>query len=187
MSIEVLNLPEREAATEAERAPGYHIMTWGCQMNEEDSEQMSLYLEGMGYRAVGTAAEADVVLLNTCSVRAKPEEKVWSELGHLKELKRDRPDMVIGVCGCMAQVESAAIKRRAPFVDMVVGTGNIAALPNLIRQAKGEDTEEAAADRQAQREYNNLIPLTLMPAKTPSRGKTLTALELRVSSSASRN
>jgi len=178
MSIEVLNLPEVEAAEKAESAPGYHIMTWGCQMNEEDSEQMSLYLEGMGYRAVGTAAEAEVVLLNTCSVRAKPEEKVWSELGQLKELKRDRPEMVIGVCGCMAQVESAAIKRRAPFVDMVVGTGNIASLPHLIRKAKGEDSEEAVADRQAQREYRNLIPLTLMSANAQPRGTTLTALEL---------
>src|SRR5258708_36399730 len=95
-------------------SPGYHIMTWGCQMNEEDSEQMSLYLERMGYRRVSEAAEAEVVLLNTCSVRAKPEEKVWSELGRLKELKRDRPDLIIGVCGCMAQVESKEIQRRAP-------------------------------------------------------------------------
>src|SRR5690349_1886063 len=84
----------------------YHILTWGCQMNEEDSEQMGLYLEQMGYRPVEDAAHADVVLLNTCSVRAKPEEKVWSELGRLRDIKRARPEMIIGVCGCMAQVES---------------------------------------------------------------------------------
>src|SRR5947209_1209356 len=93
--------------------PGYHIMTWGCQMNEEDSEQMSLYLERMGYRRVSEAAEAEVILLNTCSVRAKPEEKVWSELGRLKDLKREHPGLIIGVCGCMAQVESKEILRRA--------------------------------------------------------------------------
>ena len=122
--------------TENGRAPGYHIMTWGCQMNEEDSEQMALYLEEMGFRAVSDAADAEVVLLNTCSVRRKPEEKVYSKLGELKELKQARPEMIIGVCGCMAQVESAEIKRRAPFVDLVVGTGNIAAIPNLVQAAR---------------------------------------------------
>jgi tRNA-2-methylthio-N6-dimethylallyladenosine synthase len=122
-----------------ENRPGYHIMTWGCQMNEEDSEQMGLYLEQIGYRPVSNAAEAEVVLLNTCSVRAKPEEKVWSELGRLRELKRDRPEMIVGVCGCMAQVESAEIKWRAPFVDMVVGTGNIATLPTLIQNLKARE------------------------------------------------
>src|ERR1041385_913483 len=111
MSKDLLELPQSEGRpvetteTAPTAAPGYHIMTWGCQMNEEDSEQMSLYLERMGYRPVSDAAEADVVLLNTCSVRAKPEEKVWSELGRLKDLKRERPDMIVGVCGCMAQVE----------------------------------------------------------------------------------
>ena len=117
-------------------APGYHIMTWGCQMNEEDSEQMSLYLEGLGYEKATDAANAEVVLLNTCSVRAKPEEKVWSELGKLREMKLERPEMIIGVCGCMAQVESKDIRNRAPYVDMVVGTGNISALPELITEIK---------------------------------------------------
>jgi tRNA-2-methylthio-N6-dimethylallyladenosine synthase len=126
----------------SERRPGYNIMTWGCQMNEEDSEQMALYLEEMGYSPVADAADADVVLLNTCSVRKKPEDKVYSKLGELRELKLARPEMVIGVCGCMAQVESAQIKRRAPFVDLVVGTGNIAAIPNLIRQARQTTTSK---------------------------------------------
>lgn len=160
--------------TPSEAAPGYHIMTWGCQMNEEDSEQMSLYLEQMGYRQVADASEAEVVLLNTCSVRSKPEEKVWSELGRLREIKQNRPDMVIGVCGCMAQVESVEIKRRAPFVDLVVGTSNIAAIPRMIRSVKGE---ESAEDRAAEtRSASKIIPLTLGRGKTP--GRTLTALDL---------
>ena len=121
--------------------PGYHILTWGCQMNEEDSEQMALYLEEMGYRPVDDAAAADVVLLNTCSVRRKPEEKVYSKLGELREMKLARPEMIIGVCGCMAQVEHAEIKRRAPFVDMVVGTGNIAAIPNLVQAARARRSD----------------------------------------------
>jgi tRNA-2-methylthio-N6-dimethylallyladenosine synthase len=139
------------------KSPGYHIMTWGCQMNEEDSEQMSLYLEQMGYQNVGDAADAEVILLNTCSVRAKPEEKVWSELGRLKELKREKPDLIIGVCGCMAQVESAEIQKRAPFVDMIVGTGNIASIPDLIQRVKTGVPQEQRGFR---RQYGNLLSLT---------------------------
>lgn len=105
-------------------------------MNEEDSEQMSLFLEEMGYSYTADPSQADVVLLNTCSVRQKPEDKVYSKLGELREWKQDRPDMIIGVTGCMAQVESSEIRRRAPFVDLVMGTGNLGALPNLITAAK---------------------------------------------------
>src|SRR5215472_712510 len=136
MSHSTIENPQSKIDNPQSEIGGYHIMTWGCQMNEEDSEQMALYLEQMGYAPVGGPEQADVVLLNTCSVRQKPEEKVYSKLGELRELKMQKPDMIIGVCGCMAQVESAQIKRRAPFVDLVVGTGNIAAIPNLIRAAK---------------------------------------------------
>lgn len=117
-------------------AGGYHVLTWGCQMNDEDSEQIGLFLEEAGYRPVDDPLEADLVLLNTCSVRAKPEQKVYSKLGELREAKLRRPDMVIGVCGCMAQVESAEIRRRAPFVDLIVGTGNLGAIPDLVRRAR---------------------------------------------------
>lgn len=133
------------AASTAEVSSGYHIMTWGCQMNEEDSEQMGLFLEQMGYHVVKDVADAGIVLLNTCSVRAKPEEKVWSELGRLRDLKRDRPGMLIGVCGCMAQVESAEIRRRAPYVDLIVGTGNIAAIPRMVAELRGEITESQSS------------------------------------------
>ena len=158
---------------ETSRERGYHIMTWGCQMNEEDSEQMALYLEGMGYREVQNPEQAQVVLLNTCSVRAKPEEKVWSVLGRLKELKAERPEMVIGVCGCMAQVESVEIKRRAPFVDLVIGTGNIAAIPDLIREARPDGTAGTgitphyAIPALARRLHT--IPLTLTALSLPPR------------------
>jgi tRNA-2-methylthio-N6-dimethylallyladenosine synthase len=145
---------------------GYKIMTWGCQMNEEDSEQMALYLEQMGYSPVDEAAEADVVLLNTCSVRQKPEEKVYSKLGELREMKLNKPDMIIGVCGCMAQVESAQIKRRAPFVDLVVGTGNIASIPRLVDQAIQNGTS---------RRGNSLTALELPPRK----GAVVTDVPLR--------
>lgn len=184
-----------KAYTATEHAPRYHIMTWGCQMNEEDSEQMALYLEGMGYQATEQPENADVVLLNTCSVRAKPEEKVWSILGRLRDIKRDRPDLIVGVCGCMAQVESAEIKRRAPHVNMVVGTGSIAAIPDMIRRVKaGEEAKEETglrgeegtdADltldahgitRNAQR--STLIPISALISRNKTQSTTLTALQL---------
>jgi tRNA-2-methylthio-N6-dimethylallyladenosine synthase len=175
--------------------PGYHIMTWGCQMNEEDSEQMALYMEQMGYQNVAQAEAADVVLLNTCSVRAKPEEKVWSELGRLRDIKRDRPDLIIGVCGCMAQVESAEIKRRAPHVNMVVGTSNIAAIPDMIRRVQaGEEVIEEAWSGGVEETQStiqsptfqsptskitsSLIPISVLTSRGKSPKTTLTALHL---------
>lgn len=133
-SLEASNV--RSAGAKPLRQPTYTILTWGCQMNEEDSEQIALYMEELGYAESSDVSESDVVLLNTCSVRRKPEDKVYSKLGELRELKLQRPGMIIAVCGCMAQVESAEIRRRAPFVDLVVGTANIAAIPNLVREAE---------------------------------------------------
>ncbi len=164
-------LPENSTvmAMSACSAPGYHIMTWGCQMNEEDSEQMSLYLEQMGYQQVDNAAEADVVLLNTCSVRAKPEEKVWSELGKLREIKLQRPDMILGVCGCMAQVASLDLKRRAPFIDMVVGTGNIASIPQILRRLKGLEEPHFTGDATGEVDMNAFGTLPAEPDTRPAR------------------
>ncbi len=171
------NTNREDLSSQATAAPGYHIMTWGCQMNEEDSEQIGLYLEQMGYRPVPDAARAEVVLLNTCSVRAKPEDKVWSELGRLREMKQMRPDMVIGVCGCMAQVESVELKRRAPFIDLVVGTGNIASIPRMIRKVKGDDTFPAPDSVMVlPRATRNVIQLS--PTRSAPSTMTLTALDL---------
>jgi tRNA-2-methylthio-N6-dimethylallyladenosine synthase len=149
--------------------PNYTVLTWGCQMNEEDSEQMALYLEGMGYSHTTDVGDADVVLLNTCSVRRKPEEKVYSKLGELRELKLQRPKMIIGVCGCMAQVESAEIRRRAPFVDLVVGTGNLGAIPNLVREAERRQATPAANRRLTAENGHSLVP---------ARGAQLLSLDL---------
>ena len=104
-------------------------------MNEEDSEQMSLYLEGLGFVRAQNAREAHVVLLNTCSVRKKPEDKAFSFLGELRELKRSRPEMVVGVAGCMAQLRADEIRRRNPFVDFVVGTAQVSTIPGLVEEA----------------------------------------------------
>lgn len=113
----------------------YFVQTWGCQMNEEDSEQMALYLQQIGFEPTPTMLEAQVILLNTCSVRRKPEDKAFSMLGELVPLRKSRPDVVIGVCGCMAQLRADEIHRRAPHVDFVVGTGQVSTIPGLVEEA----------------------------------------------------
>ena len=166
--IESINDPMPQRPNDL-RAQRYHIMTWGCQMNEEDSEQIGLFLERMGYEPADSANDADVVLLNTCSVRAKPEEKVWSELGKLREIKKERPDLIIGVCGCMAQVESLDLKRRAPQIDLIVGTNNIAAIPKMIQTIRtGGNPDLVVRPRVATKRYN-AIPLTLTSLDLPAR------------------
>ncbi len=105
-------------------------------MNEEDSSQMGLFLEQHGYLPAASADDADIILLNTCSVRQKPEDKVHSKLGELRILKESRPDIIIGVCGCMAQVQAQQIARRAPHVDFISGTGHNAEVPGLIEMVR---------------------------------------------------
>jgi len=112
----------------------YFVQTWGCQMNEEDSEQLGLYLQEIGFSATNSIHDAHVVLLNTCSVRKKPEDKAFSLLGELALTKRTRSDMVIGVCGCMAQLRADEIRRRAPHVDFVVGTANLSSVAGLVEE-----------------------------------------------------
>jgi tRNA-2-methylthio-N6-dimethylallyladenosine synthase len=114
----------------------YKVVTWGCQMNVEDSEQMERHLQGLGMSEAGSFEDAEVVLLNTCSVRKKPEDKAFSMLGVLREVKERRPQMVIGVCGCMAQLRPEEIHRRAPHVDFVIGTGEISQIPSLVAETK---------------------------------------------------
>jgi tRNA-2-methylthio-N6-dimethylallyladenosine synthase len=114
----------------------YVIETWGCQMNVHDSEKMAGILRGCGYEEAASAREADLVLLNTCSVREKAAAKVFSRLGALRRLKRARPSMILGVCGCVAQVEGETIFRRAPWVDLVMGPRNLAHLGALLEQAR---------------------------------------------------
>jgi tRNA-2-methylthio-N6-dimethylallyladenosine synthase len=111
------------------------IKTFGCQMNEYDSDKMADVLNASdGFIKTDTPDDADVVLLNTCSVREKAQEKVFSDLGRLRELKLARPDMVIGVGGCVASQEGEAIVKRAPYVDLVFGPQTLHRLPEMLRQ-----------------------------------------------------
>ena len=128
-------------------AGSYYIETWGCQMNVLDAAKLSGALERHGYRRAPHADGADVILLNTCSIREKAEEKVYSELGRLRPLKEARPDLVLGVCGCVAQREGEAIFDRAPYVDLVVGTRATASLPVLVdRLRSGDASARHSAD-----------------------------------------
>ncbi|GIQ70995.1 tRNA-2-methylthio-N(6)-dimethylallyladenosine synthase [Xylanibacillus composti] len=115
----------------------YHITTYGCQMNEHDTETIKGMLEAMGYSFVEDRTKADVILLNTCAIRENAEDKVFGELGHLKTLKTENPDLILGVCGCMSQEESVVsrILQKHAFVDVIFGTHNIHRLPYLLRDA----------------------------------------------------
>ena len=116
--------------------PTFWIETWGCQTNEADSSSVARLLEGLGYRAAESAVAADVILLNTCCVRAKPEQKVYSRLGELRRIKEQSPETVIAVAGCMAQKEGERLRCRAPQVDLVIGTQQLHRLPELIMVAR---------------------------------------------------
>ncbi len=109
-----------------------HIMTYGCQMNEHDSEQIAGLLKTEGYTLTQDPECADMILLNTCSIREKAEHKLYSQLGKLRPLKEKSPDLIIGVCGCVAQQEGEKVLRRMPYVDLVMGTKAIPKLPQLI-------------------------------------------------------
>ncbi len=113
------------------------IKTYGCQMNVYDSERMAEALGGEGYVPTDRADDADMILLNTCHIREKAAEKVYSELGRFRPLKEEKPDLKIGVAGCVAQAEGAEIMARQPLVDLVVGPQSYHRLPELERKARG--------------------------------------------------
>ncbi len=112
------------------------VKTYGCQMNVYDSERMSEMLAAVGYEAVQAAEDADLVVLNTCHIREKAAEKVYSEVGRLRALKDRRPDMLIAVAGCVAQAEGAEVIRRAPAVDIVVGPQAYQRLPEMLARVE---------------------------------------------------
>ncbi|MCA3513962.1 MAG: radical SAM protein, partial [Rhodobacter sp.] len=127
------------------------IKTYGCQMNVYDSERMAETLGTEGYVATDHAEDADMVLLNTCHIREKAAEKVYSDLGRLKPLKQAKPGMKIAVAGCVAQAEGEEILRRAPVVDLVVGPQSYHRLPAMLaavgQGARAIDTEFPAEDK----------------------------------------
>ncbi|AEF94271.1 (Dimethylallyl)adenosine tRNA methylthiotransferase miaB [Desulfotomaculum nigrificans CO-1-SRB] len=124
----------------------YHVITFGCQMNERDSESLAGMLEDMGYLPTESREEADIIILNTCCVRETAESKVFGLLGRLRQLKVAKPDLIIGVAGCMSQQEEVAkkIRHSFPFVDIIFGTHNIHELPRMIQQVR--ENQEAVLE-----------------------------------------
>jgi tRNA-2-methylthio-N6-dimethylallyladenosine synthase len=133
------------------QAKKLYIKTYGCQMNVYDSERMAEALGGQGYVETSSPEDADMILLNTCHIREKAAEKVYSELGRFKGLKAARPDLKIGVAGCVAQAEGEEIMRRQPMVDLVVGPQSYHRLPELEAKAgageKALDTDFPEEDK----------------------------------------
>ncbi len=118
-------------------AKKFYIKTFGCQMNVNDSEKMAGLLKELGYEKAEEPEEADIVIVNTCSVRAKPDNKAYSFIGNLKKLKRRKPDLLVAVAGCVPQKEKEQIMRFS-HVDLVFGTFNFVKLPQLLERVKEE-------------------------------------------------
>ena len=115
----------------------YHLKTYGCQGNLSDSEKMAGILEAMGFERTEVETEADFVLFNTCAIRENAEERVFGELGRFQKFLKQKPDMIIGICGCMPQEEKTILKLKKsfPYVKVVFGTHNIASLPEYVYDA----------------------------------------------------
>lgn len=135
-----------------------YLVTMGCQMNVYDSEQMERILESVNYTPTSHIDKADLIILNTCSIREKAEHKVYSYLGRLARMKRRRPDLMIGVGGCVAQQEGYRLIERAPHVDMVFGTFAVKRLPGLIGQVNEQKRPVVDVDRTGTVEPSHIGP-----------------------------
>ena len=121
----------------------YYIETWGCQINEEDSEKLSGMLKRIGYTRTENKEEAGIILFNTCCVRENAENKVFGNLGALKKLKKKNPDLIIGICGCMMQQEGMAdrILKEFPYVNIIFGTHNAYKFPEYLNRVRTEGVQ----------------------------------------------
>ena len=137
----------------------FYIKTFGCQMNEYDSAKMADVLRAAhGMEATEDPARADLILFNTCSVREKAQEKVFHDLGRVKQFKRARPGVLIGVGGCVASQEGAAIIARAPYVDLVFGPQTLHRLPQMIEARRGSGEPQVDISFPAMEKFDNLPP-----------------------------
>ncbi|MFY3949099.1 tRNA (N6-isopentenyl adenosine(37)-C2)-methylthiotransferase MiaB [Achromobacter xylosoxidans] len=136
-----------------------YIRTFGCQMNEYDSDKMADVLRGdQGLELTDNPEDADVILFNTCSVREKAQEKVFSDLGRVQHLKKTNPNLVIGVGGCVASQEGEAIVKRAPYVDVVFGPQTLHRLPDLIQRRRAEGRSQVDISFPEIEKFDNMPP-----------------------------
>lgn len=123
------------------------LETFGCQMNDNDSDRILSLLKGISYRRTDEPEKADLIIINTCSIRDKAEQKVYSTLGRFKSLKKDNPGLVIGVSGCVAQQEGEKLLKRAPYLDLVFGPHNIHRLKDLLHEASSKKRRVVAIEQ----------------------------------------
>lgn len=114
----------------------FSCLTYGCQMNEHDSEIIANILDQSGYKATNNLSESDLIIINSCSIRESAEKKIYGKIGELKRLKRENPELIIGITGCMAQKDRQKIAEKAKHLDFILGTNNLNKLPELITQVK---------------------------------------------------
>ena len=143
--------------------PKYFVKTWGCQMNVLDGDKIASLLEELGYEKADKLEDANVILLNTCSVREGPEDKVFAELSRLKKLKKKNLE-ILGVAGCVAQQEKNAVFERAPYVDIVMGPRSLSHLPELLRQARDQRAMETS-----DKEDSLLFPPDILRRSHPTK------------------
>ena len=160
-------MPPRRSETAP--AKKVHVRTWGCQMNVYDSQRMLDLLALLGYRSAAEAEDADIVILNTCHIREKATEKLFSELGRLRTAKEEKErsggKMIVAVAGCVAQAEGSVITDRAPYVDVVVGPQSYQSLPELVaRAARASGEPVIATDFPADPKFDSL------PEESTERG-----------------
>ncbi len=167
MSSSCESQSNRTESSDEKTTQGVYIRTFGCAMNEHDTQKLYKILE-KEYHPVDAPEKADLVLINTCSVREKPEQKLYSMLGEMRELKATNPNMMVGVCGCVAQQEGEAILKKGRNVDVVFGTHNLSLVPSLIQLRKNGAPPQVAVNY---REDWEELPLGFADADSSKNGK----------------
>ncbi len=142
------------------------VKTFGCQMNESDSERIIKILQGLGYRLTNDESIADVIIINTCSIRDKAEQKVYSALGRYKKLKDEKQQLILGVGGCVAQQEGERLLRKVPHLDMVFGTHNIHLLPSIIEEVESKATKICETSFRDTLEYEDSFQIEISELNT---------------------
>jgi tRNA-2-methylthio-N6-dimethylallyladenosine synthase len=156
----------QQSAISGQEGKRFFIQTFGCQMNVNDSEKVAGLLRADGYEPAECADEADVVFVNTCAVRERAAEKLYHAVGRLKRLKARKPGLLVGVGGCVAQLQGASILDRARGVDVLVGTHNVAQVPDLFRRAREGAGPLVDLDRRAD---SFAVPASLVAHSSPVR------------------
>ncbi|HYB22098.1 MAG TPA: tRNA (N6-isopentenyl adenosine(37)-C2)-methylthiotransferase MiaB [Thermodesulfobacteriota bacterium] len=146
-------------------AKHFYLQTFGCQMNVYDSQRIVQLLTARNYQQIGDPAHADLILVNTCSVREKPEKKVYSALGRFRSLKEKNPALMIGVTGCMAQQEGERLLERVPFLDFVLGTKEFRRIPEILDAMEVSRYRESATDLRVGVDPYAGLPLFSSPGK----------------------